>query len=440
MTTSQHHSHTRLRRGTIAALVAVVLLTLGSQAVGTDLLDGRVSWVHSSKRPSIAAAFPRESYRPGEQANLRFFSAASGDVRLQLFHSGPEHERMVANDEMKGVPVGAERHIGAATAGRIVPVSLPANLQSGVYFVRLTAGERIGYAPFVLRPTKLGQHRVAVVVPTQTWQAYNHRDDDGNGTEDTWYASGSTARLGRPFLDRGVPFHYKNYDLPFFHWLEWTNHPVDYLADVDLGRQTGKSLAARYSLLIFQGHHEYVTEREYDAVVGFRNLGGNLIYLSANNFFWKIERHGQVMHRIAQWRLLGRPEAALIGTQYFHNDNGERRGKFIVRDRIPWLFEGTGLDEGDAITSGGIEADRTYADSPRNVHVVAEIPNLYPGWGSAQMTYYERGGAKVFAAGSFTLAGAIWEPHVRYMFENLWDRLATDTDTGPRVAEPAGER
>jgi hypothetical protein len=436
MTTSWLTSHTRLLgRGTVAALVAGVLLTLGSQTTGTDVLDGRVSWVKSSSRPSIAAAFPRESYRPGETANLRIFSKAAKNVRLQLFHSGPEQERMRSNDEMNGIPVGSERRLGAVTAGRIIPFALGANLPSGVYFARLIAGDRVGYAPFVLRPSRLGEHRVAVVVPTQTWQAYNHRDDDEDGDEDTWYVSGSTARLGRPYLNRGVPFHYKNYDLPFFHWLEWTKHPVDYIADIDLSRQTGSSLAARYSLLIFQGHHEYVTESEYDAVAGFRDRGGNLIYLSANNFFWKIERHGQVMKRIAQWRTLGRPEAALIGTQYFHNDNGESRGKFIVRTRIPWLFEGTGVQEGDPITSGGIEGDHVYPASPPNVQVVAEIPNLYPGYGSAQMTYYERGGAKVFAAGAFTLAGAIWEPRVRGMFQNLWAHLANDRDTGPAQPE-----
>ena len=37
-------------------------------------------------------------------------------------------------------------------------------------------------------PEKLGGHRVAVVLPTQTWQAYNFRDDDGDGKADTWYA------------------------------------------------------------------------------------------------------------------------------------------------------------------------------------------------------------------------------------------------------------
>ena len=53
----------------------------------------------------------------------------------------------------------------------------------------------------------------------------------------------------------------------------------------------------------------------------------------------------------------------------------------------------------------GIEIDRTSPDSPKGVQVIAEIPDLFgPGF-TAQMTYYEtKGGAKVFAAGAFTLA------------------------------------
>jgi hypothetical protein len=43
------------------------------------------------------------------------------------------------------------------------------------------------------------------------------------------------------------------------------------------------------------------------------------------------------------------------------------------------------------------------------------------------MTYYEtKSGAKVFAAGAFTLAGSIWWPDVNRVLENLWTRLAND--------------
>src|SRR5581483_5619465 len=72
--------------------------------------------------------------------------------------------------------------------------------------------------------------------------------------------------------------------------------------------------------------------------------------------------------------------------------------------------------------AGGIEIDQTAPSSPRGTTILAEIPNLYgPGF-TAQMTYYETPvGAKVFAAGAFTLAGsrAICDPQVSQLLENL---------------------
>ena len=58
---------------------------------------------------------------------------------------------------------------------------------SGLYFLRLTAADgRVGYAPFIVRPRVLGAQRVAVVLSTNTWQAYNFRDEDGDGWGDSW--------------------------------------------------------------------------------------------------------------------------------------------------------------------------------------------------------------------------------------------------------------
>ena len=67
-----------------------------------------------------------------------------------------------------------------------------------------------------------------------------------------------------------------------------TASSVDVLSDAELNTVSAKTLAQRYKLLIFSGHHEYVTTHEYDTVTGFRDRGGNLMFLSANNFFWKI--------------------------------------------------------------------------------------------------------------------------------------------------------
>ena len=127
------------------------------------------------------------------------------------------------------------------------------------------------------------------------------------------------------------------------------------------------------------------------------------------------------MMKTKQWRDLGRPEAALLGVQYRGNDSGGRRGRWLLRKAAAgrWIFAGSGLKPGDAFGSGSIEIDQTSAASPRGTQVLAEIPNLFgPGF-TAQMTYYETArGAKVFAAGAFTLAGAIGRPDVKNVVEN----------------------
>ena len=392
-------------------------------------LEGLDAYLPDSRKPKITAAFPRESYRPGAPARLDIYSRATR-VTLQFFRAGPQDGETQANDIILGVPVTAARPIGTIRPGHSLRTRI-GNWPSGVYFAQLAAGDRIGYAPFVLRPTRLGMHRVAIVMPTMTWQAYNYRDDDGDGQSDTWYVGGPSARLGRPYLNRGVPYHYKYYDAPFLQWLAKTNRHVDYLSDAELRQvASGSVLARAYALLVFPGHHEYVTQHEFDVVSNFRNRGGNLMFLSANNFFWKTVIHGQVMRRIVRWRDIGYPEANLTGVGYFHNDLGEHRGRWVIRKAIPWLFAGTGLKKGSKLSNGGIEADKMYSTSPRSTKLVAEIPNLYGPGMSAQMTYYERHGAKVFSAGAFTLAGSVWEGDVNLVMDNLWNHLAADRDTG----------
>jgi hypothetical protein len=415
--------------GVVAAAFALTLQGPGPFAIDPELLEGRVPTAEEL-RPSVEAAFQAESYKPGDVATLSFFNDATG-VKLQIFHSGPEHTTTVGNSEMQGVAVTAPQWIGRVKTGRAVHIRIGA-WPTGVYFVRLDAADgRVGYAPCVVTPRTLGAHRVAVVMPTMTWQAYNIRDDDGNRKGDSWYYSWQIhqAHLYRPYLDRGVPYHFRSYDLPFLHWMAWTGHRADILSDGDLEAiSSPKTLAAAYNLIIFPGHHEYVTTHEYALIRGYRDLGGNLAFLSANNFFWQTLRSGNTIERTQQWRDLDIPEASLIGTAYRANDDGQHRGQWIVRsvESAPWLFAGTGLKNGSTFGTGGIEIDKTSSASPANVHVLAEIPNVLGPGLTAQMTYYRTpAGARVFGAGAFTLAGqAVANPQIGQMIANLWTCLS----------------
>jgi hypothetical protein len=433
MATARNHPRILLA-ASLLGLVYVFVSGGSPRAAKVEEPEGRAERLLPTNRPTVEAAFPRESYSPGSLARLVFWTTGS-QVSLQVFRAGTEDSPVRAQDVMLGTAVTATRRLGTVGPGHTIRIRI-GEWPSGLYFAKLVArGGKVGYAPFVLRPRTLGDNHVAVVLSTMTWQAYNFHDDDRNGTLDTWYAGQPHARLGRPYENRGAIPHYKHYEQPFLRWLISTNRDVDYLADADLDAPstTGRGLAEAYDLIVFPGHHEYVTQHEFDVVTGFRNRGGSLMFLSANNFFYRTVKQGNVMTRTGRWRLAGRPEAALIGVQYFGNDAGRHQAPWRLRASHAgtWIFAGTNLQPGSSFARGGIEADETTASSPRGTQVIAAIPNIFGTGQDAEMSYYELpNGAKVFAAGAFTLAGRAGMAVVQQVLENLWARLA-DEDAAP---------
>ena len=160
----------------------------------------RGKWVNE---PSVEVAFQEESAAPGGVATLRFFTPARGVV-LQMFHAGVERIRTHGPDVMQGAGVAPRYRLGKEQVGSLARIVV-GNWPSGLYFARVTRRDgRVGYAPFVVRPRRLGEHRVAVVLPTHTWQAYNFRDDDGDGQRRhlvRGWNGHAASRLGRPFLE-----------------------------------------------------------------------------------------------------------------------------------------------------------------------------------------------------------------------------------------------
>jgi hypothetical protein len=264
-------------------------------------------------------------------------------------------------------------------------------------------------------------HRVAVVLPTNTWQAYNY--EDGN----SWYLHSGVQKidLSRPYLDGGVPPHYHGYDRGFIRWLTLENHQVDYFTDDDLDRlRRGDQLARAYDLIVFSGHEEYVTKHEFDVTQRYRDLGGNLAFLSANDFFYKVVKHGDEMDGRWRWRDLGRPEASLVGAQYVdwnHDRYPNEPFQVTGATKAPWLFHGTSLTNGTKFGVYGIEVDAVAPSSPPGTQVLARIANIFGPGKSAEMTYYRtRRGAKVFSAGVMNFGGSALWPQVRAMLVNLW--------------------
>jgi hypothetical protein len=380
----------------------------------------------------VGVALTKPSYRPGEPTDL-VVACDARQLRVQAFHYGGSAGSAEPDLATNGVPVTPAVEVQWRQTDE------PARLRlfragpwaSGLYFVRIETDDgRIGYAPFIVRPRRLGRRRVAVVLSTNTWQAYNFHDADGDGWGDSWYVSESSRSidLRRPYLDFGVPFRFKDWDLAFVAWLNRTGKDADFLSDDDLeAAGTGDALRRAYDLVVFPGHEEYVTTRAYDVVSRYRDLGGNLIFLAANNFFWRVRRDGPRLVKERLWRSLGRAEAGLVGGQYIGSDQGQRQGAYVVTDpaAAPWLFAGTGLDAGSSFGRYGIEIDARAPSSPPGTRVLARVPDLMGPGRSAELTYYETAaGARVLAAGAINFVASMTDPRVERLVENAWNELS----------------
>jgi hypothetical protein len=377
------------------------------------------------------ASFDRSSYAPGETAQLTIASDSVGLTLRIVDVAGTETQPTV--DALDGPDLIEPQHY-PWDANRDNAVTLPVQIgdwKPGVYFavIRTDAGN-VGYAPLIVKapqPTS----RVAVIIPDQTWYAYDFYDGDHDGFPDSWYFAGGpdVIQLARPFDHFGVPWLFGGQTWPFLRWVRAHGVQVDFLAEAD-AQALGAALADDYDMTVVPTHLEYVTEAEYDALTHFRDAGGDLIFLASNDIYWKVDVGGGAMHRNARWRELGRPESALVGGQYAGSKTGDA-APYIVGDSAgsAWAFEGTGLATSDLFSYAGTEFDVTTAASPPGTQVLATVRTPTH---RGEMTYYELGNAKVFAPGTF-FSGRLLRPEEARLLENVWNR-SDAPDLPARVA------
>src|SRR5438093_5173941 len=158
MPTSEH-LHRRLRTIVTAAVLAGVPF-VSSAPPGPhpllldDDLPGSALPVTGKPMPgAIEATFRARSYRAGEVAALTVVTRERW-LRLRVFRAGTGRDRV-----LQGSPIGRPVRVALAARTQIAVGSWP----SGLYYVRLDGPHgHVGYAPFVVRPRRLGEHRIAV--------------------------------------------------------------------------------------------------------------------------------------------------------------------------------------------------------------------------------------------------------------------------------------
>jgi hypothetical protein len=424
---------TRRQRATLATLGSGVAVTAALAIVFATVLGPS-----RAGTPPLLAGFDARSYAAGQTARLDVGGGTTDHATLQLFLAGspvsPAAKSLGWDRTTFGKAVTAPRQV-LRPAGRphwTIRVKLDSSWPSGDYVARLRWNGHTDYAPFVLRPRRLGAAPVLVVEPTNTWHAYDVTDGD------SWYLNSSVhvIDLTHPFagtdvrggiVPAGLPEQFWRFDLGFLRWYWRSGYRADFISDDDLERIADAKQLSRYRLIVFAGHEEYVTSHTYDVITGYRNAGGNLAFLAANNFFYRVVVHGNTMLGRTRWRDLQRPEAALVGSQYVGWNESRypnRPYRVVDTSAAPWLFAGTNLHAGSLLGRYGIEIDEPNRASPAGTHVLATIPNEFGPGKSANMTIYRRGRSTVFDAGAINFGASAHWPTVSRLVSNLWNHLS----------------
>ncbi len=186
--------------------------------------------------------------RPGTGVTVRDFTlrgpldavAAGSVARLEV---GPFDRSFDFVLSRIGDPEAIRR---GGRVGGSFRVGIPRKTKTGVYLVRVRAGEQRAVWPLTVaglpqKEAAEGRSRVLAVLPALTWQGLNPVDDDADGFADTLLDADSV-RLDRPFADGGLPARFDSEVAPLLRWLDREQLAYDLTTDLALARGEGPAL------------------------------------------------------------------------------------------------------------------------------------------------------------------------------------------------------
>jgi N,N-dimethylformamidase len=303
---------------------------------------------------------------------------------------------------------GIEFHADALTECGWQPtlsLTIPDDLRSGVYAVKLTAGDGAGLAeefvPFFVRAVQ-PKAPICLLIPTASYLAYANIGtafdaallqsitastpifqevdvevykndvefglstydvhDDGAGV---CYSS-----YHRPIINMrpkfrapgiGGPWQFPA-DLSIVAWLEHMKYDYEVVTDEDLHRE-GVAALKPYRAVLNCTHNEYYSERMMDATEDYLAGGGRVMYLGANGYYWCVgfrDEEPWIME-VRKLEAGSRAWQARAGEHYMAS-TGERSGLWRHRGRPPQKLVGTGF------TSEGMDQSVPYRRMPDSYH------------------------------------------------------------------------
>ena len=261
---------------------------------------------------------------------------------------------------------------------------VPAQWRSGVYGIRLRAGEHEDMVPLIVSATggsPADRPAVAVLLPTFSYLAYanehaswerpikasiggadammvteldrymaRHRllslyelHADGSGTcLSSWRRPVLNMRPGYRLPLVAGP-HQFSADLELLAWLDSRGVDYDVITDDDLHRH-GLPALEPYRVVLTGSHPEYVSAQMLDGLDAYLAAGGRLMYLGGNGFYWVTTASAgdpwaiEVRRGTAGTRVWESPPG-----EWHHAMTSEHGGLWRHRGRAPQSLAGVGF-------------------------------------------------------------------------------------------------
>jgi hypothetical protein len=357
----------------------------------------------SSTKPYIEAYTDKKSYLPGETIHFHV-STNAATYSIEILKEEWTRKLMAKVTGLPGsyYPAPSYKEQPWATGAKW-PISyswvVPDKWENGNYLalLRTTSGEyAYTYHPFIVRTRVPGSRsKVAFVMNYNTRNAYNWWG--GKSLYDSLVPGDSHYAVAVSFLR---PFQ-ASYGRGNNYWGQWEvssqlitdGFNPEFITEWDIS--SNPAILRTYDVLVFAGHHEYISCNTYDALEAHHHRGGHLAFFSANDIYWQVrfEDNGNKMVSYKSYAsredpMMGvddglvttlwnhepvnRPSEALQGICYVPYSYCFEEEDFVVQDGNHFMFEGTNLQTGDACgskTASG-ETDFMTAYSPATMDVV----------------------------------------------------------------------
>jgi hypothetical protein len=193
------------------------------------------------------------------------------------------------------------RSYGAWTTTTTIPGT--ATGISGVYLIKIsTDGGKENHIPFIVRDDSRARD-LLVVMPTNTWQAYNNWPGGSSADAKSLYTSisagatvpttatprASKVSFDRPWVNVGSYYDWVLHsEFPLALWLEKNGYDIVYTDDTRVHADPGQLLSANTRTLVIAGHSEYWTDEMRTNVENARDAGTNIVSFSSNTGYWQV--------------------------------------------------------------------------------------------------------------------------------------------------------